>query len=68
MLTDHADGLGHITKDGPEICHQNFDPRQREWLSLFGIPNTTVAKFHRFFCTAFVAIQKRKELYQNSAL
>ena len=33
-----ADGLGLIPKDDPEICHRNFDPSRRGWLSRFGTP------------------------------
>ena len=33
-----ADGLRLIPKDGPEICHHNFDPPQRRLLPRFVNP------------------------------
>ena len=37
-----ADGLGLIPKDGPQICHHNFDPSRKGWLPRFGTPRGTV--------------------------
>ena len=42
-------------RDGPEICHHNFDLSERQWLPCFGTPRgTSCIKFGSIKCKTYV--------------